>query len=185
MKSISLVAILLLATNSYSQLDLYKFSGAYVRAGNESISKNITADDILRLDGATTHLFQEIYFSSDKEYSSSNWSVFPHSSRQVGAEFKLGVSRRVDDILYLSPWKFKYRYFTDWDNGNNQPKFASEGGTVHGEQAIKLDRNIILSKSGNSSFTEWIIIRIDDISPETVKDNSNQSMEPMLKTPAE
>lgn len=155
--------LLILTSSAFAKTTIYRFSGAYVSARNTSIPNGITVDEILNLENSTKHPFPEFYFSSDREYSVTNWNPFPYSSRQAGSEFKLKISRRIDDVLYLSIWEFKYRFLTGWDDVRAKPKFSSAGGATTTESAMSIGRTVALTKTKSTDTTEWVIYRIDEV----------------------
>jgi hypothetical protein len=164
MKKLILILLFLIAGKTFAETNIYKFSGACVTAGTESYSKTLTADEVLNLQDSTQLPLPEFYFSNHGEYGVTNWSAFPSSSRQVGSEFKLQVSRQIDDVLYLSKWDFRYSFFLGMDRITDKPMFAASGENLTGgEQCLSIGKNRIISTSRDSNNTVWIVIRIDEI----------------------
>ena len=76
MKPIILLMILLFSTRVFSQTNIYKFSGSYVRASNTDVSGDITTDEILNLENSIQHPFPEFYFSADGAFVGNERSRF-------------------------------------------------------------------------------------------------------------
>ena len=159
---IIITSLLLLAAVTHSETNLYHFSGNCVVVKGDAVSKNLTADEILNLPNAIKHPFAEFYFFDDGgSYGVTNWSRFPNSQRMVGSEFEfqVDVSRRViDNGLYFSKARYRFRFFDEWDAIRNQPTFIHEG---LGFSIIPVGRNYLFRGAETSRF---IIVRIDKIS---------------------
>ncbi len=179
MKRMILCVLLLLAVNALAQTNIYRFSGAYIVADESYALDN--ADEILSLENSAKHALPEFYFSAGGEYGVTNWSEFPNTAYyQIGAEFKLEVSKETDREVSFSTWSFKYCYLTGWDGVRERPRFDKSGmALIDSEQTLQIGENHIIYREKEHGVRGWLIARIDKV--DTPSANWSPAQEDQLK----